>query len=79
MLNIIYFLLIGLIAGWLAGKFMKGRSFGIGKSMVVGIIGALLGGFLLGLIGFNSYGLIADLITAFLGAVVLLLIVRALS
>ncbi len=79
MLDLIYFLLIGLIAGWLAGKFMKGRSFGLVGNLIVGIIGAILGGFLFRLVGFVSFGLLADLISATVGAIVLLLILQKLN
>ncbi|MCG8458844.1 MAG: GlsB/YeaQ/YmgE family stress response membrane protein [Holophagales bacterium] len=75
-MNLIYFLLIGLAAGWLAGQFMKGKGFGLIGNIVVGVIGAVIGGFLLGLLGFGAYGLIADLISAFVGAVVLIWAVR---
>ncbi|MHC4744383.1 MAG: GlsB/YeaQ/YmgE family stress response membrane protein [Planctomycetota bacterium] len=68
----IWFLIIGAIAGWLAGTIMKGSGFGILGNIIVGVLGAIVGGFLLELIGFSAYGLIAKLITALIGAVVLL-------
>ena len=74
--HIVYFLLIGLAAGWLAGQFMKGRGFGLVGNLVVGVIGAFLGGFLLGLLGIATYGLIGNLISATIGAVVLLALIR---
>ena len=49
-MNIIWFLLIGLVAGWLAGQLMKGRGFGIVGNMIVGVVGAVLGGFLFGML-----------------------------
>lgn len=76
MFDLIYFLLIGLAAGWLAGKLMKGRSFGIVGNLVVGVIGAVLGGFLFGLVGLAAIGLIGRLISATVGAVVLLFILQ---
>ena len=45
MIDLVYFLLIGLVAGWLAGKLMEGHSFGLLGNLVVGVIGAILGGF----------------------------------
>lgn len=75
-MNLIYFLLIGLAAGWLAGQFMKGKGFGLLGNLVIGAIGAILGGHLLGLINFHGYGLVADLVTAFIGAVVLIWLIR---
>jgi uncharacterized membrane protein YeaQ/YmgE (transglycosylase-associated protein family) len=75
LISLIYFLIIGAIAGYLAGRVMTGKDFGLGMNIVIGIIGAMLGGFLFGLLGFVAYGLIAQLITAFVGAIVLLWIV----
>ena len=75
-MKLIYFLLIGLAAGWLAGQFMKGKGFGLIGNIVVGVIGAVIGGFLLGLLSISTYGLIGDLISAFVGAVVLIWAVR---
>ena len=77
--NIVYFLLIGLIAGWLAGVVLKGKGMGLLGNMLVGVIGAILGGFLFGLLGLSASGLIGSLVTAFVGAVVLLLIVRTIK
>ena len=76
-MNFLWFLLIGLCAGWLAGQFVKGSGFGVVGDIVVGVIGALLGGFLFGLLGLQSAGLLGALVTATVGAIVLLLIVRA--
>jgi len=76
MFDLIYFLLIGLAAGWLAGKLMKGRSFGIVGNLIVGIIGAVLGGVLFRLVGLVTVSLIGSLISATLGAVVLLFILQ---
>ncbi|HVC28356.1 MAG TPA: GlsB/YeaQ/YmgE family stress response membrane protein [Gammaproteobacteria bacterium] len=74
--SLILFLIIGAIAGWLAGMVMKGRGFGLLGDIIVGIIGAVIGGYLLAIIGFVAWGLIGSLITAFIGAVVLLAIIR---
>jgi len=71
----LWFILIGIAAGFLAGVVMKGRGFGILGNLVVGVIGALLGGFLLGLLGITTTGLIGNLISAFVGAVVLLFLI----
>lgn len=78
-MDLILFLLIGIGAGFLAGKLMKGRSFGLGGNLVVGIIGALLGGKLLGLLGVHIGGLIGSLVTATIGAVVLLWLLSVLK
>ena len=76
MIDLIYFLLIGLAAGWLAGTLMKGHSFGIVGNLVVGVIGAVLGGFVFGLIGLAATGLLGSLICATAGAVLLLFLLQ---
>jgi uncharacterized membrane protein YeaQ/YmgE (transglycosylase-associated protein family) len=76
MFDLIYFLLIGLAAGWLAGKVMKGHSFGLVGNLVVGVIGAVLGGFLFGLLGLLAVGLIGSLVSATVGAIVLLFLLQ---
>lgn len=75
-MSFIWFLIIGLIAGWAAGKIMQGSSFGVGGNIIVGIIGAFIGGFLFDILGFTTYGLIGSIITATIGAVLLLFIVN---
>ena len=74
-MGVILFLVIGGVAGWLAGLIMKGRGFGILGNIIVGIIGGLLGGFLFGLFGVSSGSLLGSLVMALVGAVVLLFIV----
>jgi uncharacterized membrane protein YeaQ/YmgE (transglycosylase-associated protein family) len=76
MFDLIYFLLIGVAAGWLAGKLMEGRSFGLLGNLVVGVIGAFLGGFLFRLLGFLTIGLLGNLISATVGAIVLLFLLQ---
>jgi uncharacterized membrane protein YeaQ/YmgE (transglycosylase-associated protein family) len=78
-MNLIYFLIIGAIAGWLAGQIMKGSGFGALGNIVVGVVGALIGGFLFRLLGFLPMGLIAQLISATVGAVILLWLVGYLT
>ena len=75
-MNILYYVFIGIVAGWLAGQIMKGSGFGLLGNLVVGVIGAVIGGVLLDLLGFASSGLIGSLITAVIGAIVLLWIAR---
>lgn len=75
-MSLIYMLLIGAVAGWLAGKVMKGKGFGLIGNIVVGIIGAVVGGWLLGALGVSiGGGTIGSLITALVGAIVLLVVV----
>jgi len=74
---LLWFVIIGAIAGWLAGQFMKGSGFGLLGDIIVGVIGAFLGGYLFRVLGLHiGGGLIGSLIVAFIGAVVLLFIVR---
>jgi uncharacterized membrane protein YeaQ/YmgE (transglycosylase-associated protein family) len=74
--SLIWFLLIGLIAGWLAGQFMRGGGYGVVGDMIVGVIGALIGGWLFGVLGIGIGGLIGAIITAFVGAVILIALLR---
>ena len=73
--SIIVTLIIGALAGWLAGNLMKGKGFGILGNIVVGILGAFVGGFLFGLLGITAGGIIGSLITATVGAAALLFLV----
>lgn len=73
--SLIAFLLIGAIAGWLAGTMMKGGGFGLLGNIAVGVLGAVIGGFLFGLLGISAGGLIGSIITATVGAAVLLFVV----
>lgn len=72
-MNFLWFCLIGLAAGWLAGQIFKGRGFGLVGNLIIGVIGAVLGGWLIGVMGFAKAGLLAELLTATFGAIVLLL------
>ena len=74
--SILIILVIGALAGWLAGKLFKGRGFGIVGNIVVGIIGAVIGSFLFGLLGVTAGSFIGSLVTATIGALVLLFIVN---
>ncbi|KFL36162.1 GlsB/YeaQ/YmgE family stress response membrane protein [Arenimonas donghaensis] len=74
-MNLLIFLIIGALAGWLAGLVMKGRGFGVLINMVVGVLGAFFGGWLLPKLGVSFGGDIGVFITAFIGAVLLLAII----
>jgi len=74
-MHIIWFMVIGIIAGWLAGMITKGRGFGVFINLVVGVLGALLGGFLFGLLGLSAHGFIGSVVMAVVGAVVLLFLI----
>jgi uncharacterized membrane protein YeaQ/YmgE (transglycosylase-associated protein family) len=74
-MNLIIFLLIGALAGWLAGVVMKGRGFGVVVNIVVGVLGAFFGGWLLPRLGLSFGGDMGLFITAFIGAILLLAII----
>jgi len=76
--NLIVFLLVGLVAGFLASKVMTGRGMGLIWDVVVGVLGAFLGGWLAGVMGIAVGGLLGEVVVAFLGALILLFIFRAL-
>lgn len=74
--TILVWLLIGAIAGWLAGVVVKGYGFGLVGNIVVGILGAAIGGWLFGALGITATGIIGAVIGATVGAIFLLLVVR---
>ena len=76
--RLIWFLLIGLAAGWIASMVMKSGKGGILQYMVIGVIGALLGGWLFSLLGLGASGLLGSLIVATVGAIVLIALLRLL-
>jgi uncharacterized membrane protein YeaQ/YmgE (transglycosylase-associated protein family) len=74
--TLLIILAIGAVAGWLAGIIMKGGGYGLPGDIVIGIIGAFIGSFLFGLLGISAGGLIGQIITATVGAVVLIFVLR---
>jgi uncharacterized membrane protein YeaQ/YmgE (transglycosylase-associated protein family) len=78
-MSFLWFLLIGGVAGWLAGLAMKGKGFGLIGNVMVGFIGGVLGGWLLSGLGLVPQGSAGSLVSAFLGAVVLLFVVGLLK
>ncbi|HEX5004155.1 MAG TPA: GlsB/YeaQ/YmgE family stress response membrane protein [Gemmatimonadales bacterium] len=74
--SLIIFLVIGIIAGWLAGKLMKGGGFGLVGDLVLGVIGAFVGGWVFGMLGILPVGIVGTLISATVGALILLWIIR---
>jgi uncharacterized membrane protein YeaQ/YmgE (transglycosylase-associated protein family) len=73
--SLLAFLLIGVLAGWLAGRVMRGRGYGFFGNMIVGIIGAFVGGILFSSVGLYPMGFLGSLLMAFAGAVVLLFLI----
>jgi uncharacterized membrane protein YeaQ/YmgE (transglycosylase-associated protein family) len=75
--GLVWWIVVGLIAGWLAGKVTKGGGFGVGMDIVIGMVGAVIGGWVFGLLGiYSNGGLIGSVLVAFVGAVILLWLVR---
>lgn len=72
----LWFLMIGLISGWLAGLVSQGRGFGLWGDLVTGVMGAFVGGFLFNLIGVSVYGMIGSIVVSTMGAVIFLWILR---
>lgn len=74
---ILWWIIVGIIAGWITGKIMSGGGYGALMDMVIGLIGALIGGFIMRAIGFaGSGGLLYTILVAVLGAVILTLLLR---
>jgi uncharacterized membrane protein YeaQ/YmgE (transglycosylase-associated protein family) len=71
-------IVIGILAGFLAGKIMRGRGYGILIDLLLGIVGSVLGGFVFGVLGLHAYGVVGQLVIATAGAVMLIFIVRRL-
>ena len=78
-MDLIWFLIIGIVAGWLAGKLVRGAGFGLVGDLVLGVIGAFVGGWVLGLAGVTACVLIGRLVSATFGAILLVFLVRLLK
>lgn len=78
-MNFIWYIIIGILAGFIAGKLMRGGGFGLLVNLIVGIIGGVLGGGVFGLLGIAATGIIGSLITSVVGAILLLWIVSLFS
>jgi uncharacterized membrane protein YeaQ/YmgE (transglycosylase-associated protein family) len=75
--GLVMWVIIGAVAGWAAGLFVKGSGFGLLIDVIIGMIGALVGGWLSRVLGIaTSGGLISSLVTAFIGAIILLFVIR---
>ena len=77
--NVLWWLVVGLIAGFLASRVMRGGGYGLIGDIVVGLIGAFIGGWLAGFLGLGSFGLIGSIVVAFIGACILIAILHAVS
>ncbi len=76
---VLWWLVVGLIAGFLASLVMRSGGYGIVGDIIIGIVGAFIGGFLASLVGIGAGGLIGTIIIAFIGACILIAILRAVS
>jgi uncharacterized membrane protein YeaQ/YmgE (transglycosylase-associated protein family) len=74
--GIIWWIVVGLIAGWAAGRIMKGGGYGVVADILLGIVGGVVGGWVVGFLGFGGHGLIGTILVAILGAVILIWITR---
>ncbi len=77
--HLIWFVLMGLVVGWLAGVLVKGSGFGVVGDIGVGVVGALLGGWLAGVVGVTAYSALGSFLVALLGALALLGLLRVLK
>jgi uncharacterized membrane protein YeaQ/YmgE (transglycosylase-associated protein family) len=74
--GIIWWIIIGLVAGWAAGRIMKGGGYGVIADILLGIVGGIVGGWLVGLLGFGAGGVVWSIVVATLGAVILIWVTR---
>ena len=77
--GLIWWIIVGLIAGWAAGKIMKGGGYGAITDIVLGIVGAVVGGWLLGALGIHAGGLVGTIVVAIIGAMFLIWLTRLLK
>jgi len=76
---ILVWLIVGAVAGWLAGMIVRGGGFGLLGDIIIGIVGAFVGGWLAGLVGISVTNVFMLVVVAFVGAVILLVIFRAVT
>jgi len=74
--GILWWIVVGLIAGWATGKLMKGSGYGLLMDIVLGIVGAIIGGWVMSALGLFGGGLIYSILVAILGACILVALVR---
>jgi uncharacterized membrane protein YeaQ/YmgE (transglycosylase-associated protein family) len=77
--NLIWWIIVGLIAGWAAGRIMKGGGYGVAMDIVLGIVGAVVGGWLMGMLGIDAGGFLGTIVIAIIGAVFLIWLSRLLK
>ena len=77
--GLISWIIVGLIAGWLTGQIMRGRGYGCLTNLIVGVIGAVIGGFVVGFFVHGTAGFLGSIVVATLGAVLFVAVVRGIS
>ncbi|MEM7134058.1 MAG: GlsB/YeaQ/YmgE family stress response membrane protein [Chloroflexota bacterium] len=75
-MGILFSIIVGGLAGWLAGQIMRGSGYGLIGNIVIGIVGGMIGGFLFSFIGFAAIGIFGRIITSVVGAILLIYVVR---
>lgn len=78
-MELLWTIVIGIVAGWLAGLLMKGRGFGLLGDLIVGVIGAFVGGLVFDLLDIAAYGSIGRLVMSVIGALIFLFIIKAIK
>lgn len=78
MFDLLYYIIIGLLAGWLAGRIMKEPRMGLAGNLIVGVIGAIIGAYVFEFFGISTGGIIGSLVSAVIGAVILLYLIQTL-
>ena len=76
-MSFLWWIVGGIIAGWLTGQLMKGKGFGLFGDLAVGLVGGLLGGWLAGLVGLSVRGWIGQILLSVVGGVILVAVIRA--
>ncbi len=71
-MSILWFIIVGIVAGWIAGLITRGHGFGALANFVIGVVGAVIGGFIFDMLGVTAYGTLGSLTMAVIGAVILL-------
>ena len=74
--GLLVWIIVGLVAGFLASHFVKGGGYGLLGDLIVGLLGAVIGGFVVGLFVHTTVGLLGSIVVAFIGAVILLFVLR---
>lgn len=77
-MELLWFLVVGVLSGWIAGQLLRGRGFGLVGDLIVGVIGAFIGGLVFRMLGIAAVGFLASIVSATAGAVAFVGIVRTL-